>query len=383
MFMKSKQSGKQRLKKGDILAKTREMKEFLLNNASDPKYIEYITEIELYITLQNKGLNFEHHSEEFDNEVACTAYNFIEMNELSIEKGEIDHVIIESENLLALSLLKRTHLGKIDVVYVDPPYNTGNKKLKYNDSDYVDHEDEYSHSKWLSFMDKRMRIVYDLLTPTGVIFVNIDETQTGCLILLCEQIFDEENVTVMVWPKMDPKYDQNRVEKPIVNVKTAHEYVILCYKDKANTHFNKIMKRPNWADFGVPEQPMWMETILFEMGTTSSAKDELCELFGTRDHFSTPKPRKMIKEFVRAATGKNAIVLDIFAGSGTTGHAVMELNQEDGGQRRSILITNNENNICRAVTYERLKRAIEKFQYPVNLKYYIVERKKKELRISL
>jgi adenine-specific DNA-methyltransferase len=112
------------------------------------------------------------------------------------------------------------------------------------------------------------------------------------------------------------------------------------------------------------------------MGTTSSAKDELCDLFGTRDIFTTPKPRKMMKEFVRAAAGTNAIVLDIFAGSGTTGHATMDLNQEDGGQRRFILITNNENNICRAITYERLKRAIEKYHFDANLKYYIVEPKK-------
>jgi adenine specific DNA methylase Mod len=360
-------------KKADILAKTQVIKEFLLNNASNPKYKEYISEIERYISLQKKGLNFEHHPEEFDDESACIPYNFTEMKEFSIEKGGMDHVLIESENLLALCLLKRTHLGKIDLICVDPPYNTGNKKLKYNDSDYVDPDDEYSHSKWLSFMEKRLHAAYDLLTPTGVMYVNIDETQTGCLIMLCEQIFGEANVTVMIWPKMDPKYDQNRVEKPIVNVKTAHEYVILCYKDKANTHFNKIMKRPNYADFSVPEQPMWMETILFEMGTTSSAKDELCELFGTRDIFATPKPLKMMKEFVRAAAGTNAIVLDIFAGSGTTGHAVMDLNQEDDGQRRTILITNNENNICRAITYERLKRAIEKYHYTVNLKYYIVE----------
>lgn len=100
-----------------------------------------------------------------------------------------------------------------------------------------------------------------------------------------------------------------------------------------------------------------------DLGTTSSAKDELAYILGDRAIFSTPKPVKLIKEFVRAGSNKNSIVLDFFAGSGTTGHAVMDLNQEDNGQRKFILITNNESNICQKVTIPRIKKAIEKFGF--------------------
>ena len=134
-----------------------------------------------------------------------------------------------------------------------------------------------------------------------------------------------------------------------------------------------MIRRPNHTDFSTIERPFFMESILNELGTTSSAKDELQEIFQTRDINITPKPRKMIKEFVRVAGGSNAVVLDFFAGSGTTGHAVMELNKEDVGKRRFILVTNNENNICREITYERLKRVIYKENYKENLTYYRVE----------
>jgi len=222
-------------------------------------------------------------------------------------------------------------------------------------------------------MEKRLNIAKELLVSNGVIFVNIDETQIGCLILLCEEIFGDQNVDVLIWPKTDPKYDKNRVEKPIFNMKMAHEYVVMCYKNKTNTHFNKMIRRPNHSDYKTPEQPFYLESILNEIGTTSSAKDELYEIFGSRDIDVTPKPRKMIKEFMRVAAGPNAIILDFFAGSGTTGHAVMDLNKEDGGKRRFILVTNNENNICIDITYERLKRVIYKDNYTENLKYFKIE----------
>ena len=106
-----------------------------------------------------------------------------------------------------------------------------------------------------------------------------------------------------------------------------------------------------------------LETVIDFLGTTSSAKDEIAALFGDRTAFSTPKPMKLIKEFVRAASEKDSIVLDFFAGSGTTGHAVMDLNKEDGGLRKFILITNNENNICQNITVPRIQKTIEFFNY--------------------
>ena len=90
-------------------------------------------------------------------------------------------------------------------------------------------------------------------------------------------------------------------------------------------------------------------------GTNSSAKDEIKEIFGDRTYFQTPKPLKLLKELVRATTNKDSIVLDFFAGSGTTGHAVIDLNKEDNGNRKYILISNNESNICKDVTLKRIK----------------------------
>ncbi|MCP6719393.1 MAG: site-specific DNA-methyltransferase [Patescibacteria group bacterium] len=361
-------------KKEEMLAKITIIKDFIDRNSKVPSLMEYLIMIENEIKNKKYGLVFEEYEEDIRNiNEICLS----EKKELSIEVA-VDgkkNMLIEGENLEALILLIQEYREKINIICIDPPYNTGNKTLKYNDYDYMDLEDEYDHSKWLSFMEKRLKISKDLLVPNGVLFVNIDETQISCLILLCEKIFGEENIDVLIWPKMDPKYDKNRVEKPIFNVKVAHEYVVMCYKNKSSTFFNKMKRRPNHSDFGKPEQLFYMETILNEIGTTSSAKDELNEIFGTRDISITPKPRKMIKEFVRVAAGPNAIILDFFAGSGTTGHAVMDLNKEDGGKRKFILVTDNENNICIEITYERLKRAIYKDNFTENLKYLRIESK--------
>jgi len=96
-----------------------------------------------------------------------------------------NHILIEGDNLHALTALTFTHEGKIDVMYFDPPYNTGNKDFKYNDS-FVDREDSYRHSKWLSFMDKRLRIAKRLLSEKGVVFISIDDYEQATLKLLCD-----------------------------------------------------------------------------------------------------------------------------------------------------------------------------------------------------
>lgn len=361
-------------KKEKILEKCSIIKDFLSIHSRDPELIRYISEIEQEINKKTFGLRFERHSETFDEQPDPGEFVLSEIPDLSITgRGQNENYLIEGENLAILKWMMKEYAEKIDVICIDPPYNTGNATLKYNDSDYFDPNDEYSHSKWLSFMDRRLSIAKDLLIANGVIFINIDENQIGCLIVLCEKMFGEDNVDVLIWPKMDPKYDENRVEKPIKNVKIAHEYVVLCYKDRKNTHFSKMMRRPNHSGFDAREEPVFMETILHEVGTTSSAKDELMKIFGRRDIFATPKPVKMIKEFIRVAAGPEATVLDYFAGSGTTGHAVMELNNEDGGRRKFILVTNNENDICRSITYERLKRIIQMENYKENLRFFHLE----------
>ena len=120
---------------------------------------------------------------------------------LSDDPEAPNHIIIEGDNLEALTALSYTHEGKIDVIYIDPPYNTGNKDFVYNDS-YVDSEDSYRHSKWLSFMNKRLKIAKRLLSDRGVIFISIDDNEQAQLKLLCDEIFGKTNfIAQVIWER--------------------------------------------------------------------------------------------------------------------------------------------------------------------------------------
>lgn len=265
------------------------------------------------------------------------------------------NLIIESDNLQAMQNMLPTLQGKIDVMPIDPPYNT---KV-----DYISYKDGYYEEGWENFMRPRLEIAYKLLSPKGVAFIHIDENELVTLTKLCATIFGEDNILTCVWKKANERFDVNRVEKPLESgIRRTHEYLLICFKDKSNTTLKNVMQ-PIWDGKQYVEISKPLETVIDDMGTTSSAKDEIESLLGDRKIFSTPKPVKLIKEFVRAASDKNSIVLDFFAGSGTTGHAVMDLNKEDGGGRKFILITNDENNICQQVTIPRIARAIELFNY--------------------
>lgn len=120
---------------------------------------------------------------------------------ISNDKDAPNHILIEGDNLEALATLAYTHEGKIDVIYIDPPYNTGNKDFIYNDS-YVDKEDSYRHSKWLSFMSRRLKIAKKLLSDRGVIFISIDDNEQAQLKLLCDEIFGADRfITNLIWQK--------------------------------------------------------------------------------------------------------------------------------------------------------------------------------------
>ena len=281
--------------------------------------------------------------------------------------GEIKlkNIIIESDNLIAMQNLLPTHEGKIDVMPIDPPYNT--------EIDYIEYKDGNYDNGWVNFMQVRLEVAYKLLSQNGVMFIHIDENELLSLTMLCGKIFGAKNIFTMVWKKANEKFDQNRKEKPLESgIRRTHEYVLLCFKDRENTTLNPI-KQPVWNGKEYVEKEKPLETVIDDLGTTSSAKDELACLLGDRTIFSTPKPVKLIKEFVRAGSNKNSIVLDFFAGSGTTGHAVMDLNKEDDGNRKFILITNNESNICRKVTMPRIQKAIEKFDYKEDLAIVLSE----------
>ena len=402
------------------------------------------------------GLVWEEREEAVEERLREELPVLVEDKELALTDGGKEapnHILIEGDNLEALTTLSYTHEGKVDVIYIDPPYNTGNKDFVYNDS-FVDSEDSYRHSKWLSFMSKRLRIAKRLLSDRGVIFISIDDNEQANLKLLCDGVFGEEHfVSLFIW-----KSRQNKDNRNITGVSIDHEYV-LCYSkregvralkgserkteqysnpdndprgpwasgnmaglldatQRPNCHYdlinpetginygrpkmgwrydqntmNRLIKenRIIWPDSpeGRPRKKTFLSEISVVLpGFSSVIGDEIYTRTGTKQlddifekrPFDFPKPVELIQQLVQQCTQSDSTVLDFFAGSGTTLHAVMQLNKEDGGRRQCILVTNNENNICRDVTYERNKRVIEGYTTPKgvqveglrenNLRYY-------------
>ena len=357
-----------------------------------------------------------------------------------------NHILIEGDNLNALTALSYTHEGKIDVIYIDPPYNTGNKDFAYYDDfcdeyrqiPYVDREDSYRHSKWLSFMEKRLKIARRLLTEKGVIFISIDDNEQTNLKLLCDEIFEEKNfVANLIWKsksggahdstafgvdheyilcyaksysnisiyndkeaavttsynKIDSdgrRYALDRLDKQSLGYVASLDFPIIGPdgKEYIVEHKNPELKKARWRwsketvnerydelVFIYPyvytknyekEDGQKPRSILFDerFGRTRTGSTDLAAIIGKQNIFSYPKPVSLIKYILSISSNQSAIILDFFAGSGTTLHATMKLNSEDGGHRQCILVTNNENNICEEVTYERNKRVIEGYTKP-------------------
>ena len=272
----------------------------------------------------------------------------------------MENLIIESDNLIAMKKLLPEYKGKIDAMPIDPPYNTNISYVGYKDCD----------DDWDVFMRERLEVAYKLLSNRGIMFIHIDENEYLTLYDICSEIFGCENVRTLIWKKTNEYFDKNRIEKPLENgIRRTHEFVLLCGKNLRDTVLKPIMQ-PTLQNGKLVEIKKPLETVIDFLGTTSSAKDEIGALLGDRTAFATPKPMKLIKEFVRAASEKDSIVLDFFAGSGTMGHAVMDLNKEDGGSRKFILITNNENNICQNITVPRVRKAVELFGYKESFEIY-------------
>lgn len=406
-----------------------------------------------------------------------------------------NHVIIEGDNLHALTDLCYTHAGKIDVIYIDPPYNTGNKDFVYNDQ-FIDKENSYRHSKWLSFMERRLLLAKVLLSDRGVIFIQIDDNEQANLSLLCNEIFGEWNaIGPIIQNKLNAKNDT-------VNIQKNHEFIlcfrkVIRYKDNNSTRIlpNIVVKafsekevykdgqrfyylndsittrgdggtlnaRPNLgysfyynpqtsdliplADYDVEkaktsndesliyssdqqliskgyifirppkvrgklgcwtwdinkakrdkdllvviktknrynvvkrtfvnasdvvkrDDHYYYEKVNFSNSksilefSTNDGTTELRNVLGNNVNFNNPKNVELIKYLLLSSTKDDSLILDFFAGSGTTLHATMELNKEDGGHRQCILVTNNENQICEEVTYPRNKKVIEGYDTP-------------------
>ena len=133
------------------------------------------------------------------------------------------NMLIEGENLEILEILTKSCNNKIDLIIVDPPYNT---KV-----DYLEYKDNYNGSEnWLLFMKERLLVAYNFLSDTGIMFTHIDENELVNLVQLYYKMFNKENVSILVWKKINSNFDKNRKEKPIHNIKSSHEYIILCSK---------------------------------------------------------------------------------------------------------------------------------------------------------
>ena len=259
-------------------------------------------------------------------------------------RDERTNYVIESDNLHTLKTMQTAYEGKIKSILIDPPYNSH--------IDYIGYKDGNFGGGYVHFIEERFVLAHKLLTDDGFLVVNIDEGGVGDIVNVCEKIFGVDNVCVKKWKKKHEFFDVNRVERNPNKIQTDFEYIVFARKTCA-ARFNKIMQ-PYLEAGKLLEKDGMVPEIFDCFGTNSSAKDEIARIFGQRDYFSTPKPLKLMKELVRATTKKESIVLDFFAGSGTTGHAVTELNREDGGKRSFILISNSESDICKNVTMKRM-----------------------------
>lgn len=426
----------------------------------DDETLIALGEIESELTSKKYGLVWEQHEEAVDAMMRDNIPVFTEVpeREITAAPGQGYNFILEGDNLHSLRLLEKTHKGKIDVIYIDPPYNTGGAEFRYEDAIVVK-EDGFRHSKWLSFMENRLSIARNLMSDNGVIFISIDDNEIAPLIMLCDDIFGQENhVETIIWKN---KYGAGAKTVGFISV---HEY-ILCYSknpirdltselgEEEQVAYKKkdekfeirggyltqplmttsLGDRPNLVydieyngDIISPrKQWVWSKERLqaaidnnevefnkqkdgtysvrakkylidedgnirrgkpitiFNGPYTQDGTKEIREHFGTEDAFKFAKPSELIRKLIafeiNGQSGKNAVILDFFAGSGTTAQAVLEQNRRDHGHRTFILCTNNEGDICEAVTYPRVKNVVtgkrrDGSDYsegaPANVKYY-------------
>ncbi len=392
----------------------------------------------------------------------------VKTREIKTDKDKPVNILIEGDNYHSLSVLNYTHRENIDIIYIDPPYNTGSESFIYNDNRYnnVKIDDPYRHSKWISLMNKRLRLAKELLSDKGSVFISIDDNEIAQLKLLCDEIFGENNFISLI-PRVTSF--QRAGQENYMNI--SHDYII-CYsyandfsnnterikkyntiikKDNIGTYIQgdtkallaalsqgyskggdydfkyngkvykpitKEGKRNRWlwtkkrmeaaAELGIlveTKNTLRMQIYLdkkFEEKTNTMVNKNDKLIFHTADFmfekkytnvwgtsilnnilgnnkFNNPKPIDLIKKLINFSINRDITVLDFFAGSGTTGHAVLELNKEDGGNRKFILCTNNENKIAEEICYPRVSKVIKGYKNKKgdkveglggNLKYY-------------
>lgn len=260
-----------------------------------------------------------------------------------IIREKLSNYVIESDNLYTLKSMTNSYKGKIKSILIDPPYNSH--------IDYIGYKDTFDGS-YEKFMLDRIKLASELLTIDGFLVINIDKGEVKHLSSMpaLKNLFYK--IQIYKWEKLHPYFDINRTVNPNKKI-VKYEFIIICYKSKKSKL--NLIKQP-YLDGGVlKEKDSKVPSTFRCFGTNSSAKDEIAELFGNRTYFQTPKPLKLMKELVRATSNKDSIILDFFAGSGTVGHAVVNLNKEDNGTRNYILVSNSESEICRNVTLKRMQ----------------------------
>lgn len=497
------------LKRERMLAFLQKIKD---EHRDDDDMLIALGEIESELTSKKYGLVWEQHEEAVDVMMRDNIPVFTEVpeREITAAPGQGYNFILEGDNLHSLRLLEKTHKGKIDLIYIDPPYNTGSKDFIYDDA-IVDKTDLFSHSKWLSFMEKRLRIARQLMSDKGVIFISIDDNEEAPLKMLCDDIFGADCfVANIAWQRTysmrnDSKgipaevehilvYSRNgewmpkklarteamnslyknidndpkgawRNTTPYAPGASTHQGMVYaiqhpftgkmlypsngsCWRyqqdlmleymsgwcqyelrdlddadkraDVCGISADEVKKgvkgivlseplevsaqkarlvydRGNWPRYfftrnglgglgrktylenlgGKPVTNCWPHA---EVGQTDEAKKELIAVFGGKVPFDTPKPTRLIDRIVEIASSDDSVILDFFAGSGTTGHGILKFNAaHPESKRKFILCTNNEGGICENVTYPRITTVItgkrtDGSDYaegiPANVKYY-------------
>ena len=411
-------------------------------------------EIERELNAKKYGLVWEQHEEAVDVMMRTHIPVFTEDagKEITTSAGGVYNFLLEGDNLHSLRLLEKTHRGRIDVIYIDPPYNTGNKDFRYDDA-FVDSNDGFKHSKWLSFLAARLEIAFRLLSETGCILISINDIEYAQLKLLCDDIMGEQHyIGTFIW-----KSRQNKDNRNITGISVDHEYILAYAKhegirnfkggerqterysnpdndprgpwtsgnmvgiateaQRPNLHYDFIDHRTG-VNYGKPlmgwrydrntmkrlvdeDRIIFPETpkgrprrkvflsdvkevrpgfssVVGDNIYTRNGTSDIVSIFGERV-FDFPKPTELLIELLEQTTQKDSIILDFFAGSGTTAQATLSLNQKDGGNRTFIICTNDENSICENVTYPRVKTVITGKRsdgstysdgIPANLKYY-------------
>lgn len=348
-----------------------EFLETLKEQHSDDESLIAINQIEKELLSKRYGLVWEEHEEAVDVMMRDNIPVFTEVKEREIcmVPGEDYNFLLEGDNLHSLHLLEKTHRGKVDVIYIDPPYNTKNKDFIYDDN-MVGEDDDFKHSKWLSFMEKRLSCSHALLNEEGIIFISINDYEGAQVKLLCDELFGENNfIGQLTWESTTQPTNAG-VARFALQKKVESIY---CYAKNKAKRRGFVLKEME-GDLKYPHEGRFGKCRfeIIEKSDAGAYKRDTMK-FSILGQFPREGKRWQIGEDT-ARELENQGKIEI-----VDGIVKRAIYPEDGGQRKFILCTNNENNICEGITYQRIKTVItgkrqDGSEYsegiPANLKYY-------------